>query len=154
MRSELASWATEIQFLHIFSISLKINNKLNDQQKCHHQNIGTFPPFLYQMFAVPVTAFSAASCLNQFNLSKDFPSEHFSISCPLNVQPYFFYFKKRVFEMEKLRDGRNCLRGCGHSFEIEEKHTFFMTLLTVCCSLFYAISDGPIIQVKNSLSYI
>ncbi len=67
----------------------------------------------------------------------------------------FFFIRKsfnREFWMEKLRDGRNCLRGCGHSFEIEEKHIFFMTLLTVCCSLFYAISDGPIILKKNSLS--
>ncbi len=30
----------------------------------------------------------------------------------------------------------------------EEKHIFFMTLRTECCSLFYAISDGPIILVK------
>jgi hypothetical protein len=36
--------------------------------------------------------------------------------------------------------------------KIEEKHIFFMTLRTICCSLFYAISDGPIILVKNSLS--
>jgi hypothetical protein len=56
------------------------------------------------MFAVPVTAFSAASCLNQFNLLKDFPSEQFSIYCPLYVQPFFLLEKVLTESFE----WRNC----------------------------------------------
>ncbi len=54
--------------------------------------------------------------------------------------------------MEKLRDGRNCLRGCGHSFENRRKTYFFHAIAYSLLFFVYAISDGPIILVKNSLS--
>ncbi len=88
------------------------------------------------MFAVPMTAFPAASCLNQLSLLK----EQFSISCHLYVLPYFFIWKSfnREFWMEKLRDGRNCLRGCGHSFENRRKTYFFHD---IAYSLFFVLCD-------------
>jgi hypothetical protein len=80
------------------------------------------------MFAVPVTAFSAASCLNQLNLLKDFPSEQFSISWPLYVQCNLIFLFEKV--LTESFEWRNCgmegtgFGGCGHSFENRRKHIF------------------------------